>query len=122
MIILTSPRAGLDTSVLTATPRIKVKKTSVKPKTGHAATLVVHVPNAVSAHIPAHIPAHIAGASRRPKQAAQFLGISMATYWRWCKDRPDFPKPLRLSTRCTATPANVLMQWRDAQANNGGQA
>ena len=54
--------------------------------------------------------------SYRPKQAAEFLGIGVATVWRWIKERPDFPRPIRLSARCTVIDGGQLVAWRDAQA------
>ena len=54
--------------------------------------------------------------SYRPKQAAEFLGIGVATVWRWIKERPDFPRPIRLSARCTVIDGDQLVAWRDAQA------
>lgn len=54
--------------------------------------------------------------SYRPKQAAELLGIGTATLWRWIKERPDFPQPIRLSARCTVIPGDQLIAWRDAQA------
>ena len=57
----------------------------------------------------------IASRSYRPKQAAELLGIAPATLWRWIKERPDFPKPKRLSARCTVLDGNSLLAWRDAQ-------
>lgn len=53
--------------------------------------------------------------SYRPKQAAEFLGIGVATYWRWSKERSDFPKMIRLSARCTIVDGAELLAWRDAQ-------
>lgn len=53
--------------------------------------------------------------SVRPKQAAALLGIGVATFWRWLKDRPDMPKPRKLSPRCTVFDAAELIAWRDAQ-------
>jgi prophage regulatory protein len=52
----------------------------------------------------------------RPKQAAEFLGIGVATFWRWAKERHDFPKMIRLSARCTVVDGDQLIAWRDAQA------
>lgn len=52
--------------------------------------------------------------SLRPKQAAGFLGIGVATLWRWAKERTDFPKPRRLSSRCTIWDAAELQAWRDS--------
>jgi prophage regulatory protein len=57
----------------------------------------------------------IANRSYRPKQAAELLGISSATLWRWIKERHDFPKPRRLSARCTVLDGAELVAWRDAQ-------
>jgi prophage regulatory protein len=54
--------------------------------------------------------------SFRPKHAAEFLGIGVATLWRWIKERPDFPRPIRLSARCTVVDGEQLVAWRDAQA------
>ena len=56
--------------------------------------------------------------SYRPKQAAELLGIGTATLWRWVKSRPDFPRPIRLSARCTVIPGDQLIAWRDAQAGH----
>lgn len=53
--------------------------------------------------------------SLRPKHAAEFLGIGRATLWRWIQERADFPKPRRLSTRCTVFDMGELAAWRDAQ-------
>jgi prophage regulatory protein len=55
-------------------------------------------------------------ASLRPRQAADFLGIGESTFWRWAKEREDFPKPIRLGPRTTVFPLDKLTAWRDAQA------
>ncbi|MBQ0132403.1 MAG: AlpA family phage regulatory protein [Comamonas sp.] len=39
--------------------------------------------------------------SVRPKGAANLLGVGVSTFWRWVKERSDFPKPRKLSSRCT---------------------
>ncbi len=52
--------------------------------------------------------------SIRPQAAAEFLGISPATLWRWAKERSDFPKARKLSSRCTVFDAAALQNWRDA--------
>jgi len=51
----------------------------------------------------------------RPKHAAEFLGVGVSTLWRWAKERADFPKPRRLSSRCTVFDMGELVAWRDAQ-------
>lgn len=57
----------------------------------------------------------MASKSYRPKPAAELLGIGTATLWRWIKERPDFPKPIRLSARCTVFDGDALIAWRDGQ-------
>ncbi len=37
----------------------------------------------------------------RPAQAAKKLGISVPTLWRYCREKPNFPKPRKLSARVT---------------------
>lgn len=53
--------------------------------------------------------------SLRPKQGANLLGIGIATFWRWSRDRADFPKLIHLSPRCTVVDEDALIAWRDAQ-------
>ncbi|WP_153116257.1 helix-turn-helix transcriptional regulator [Rhodocyclus tenuis] len=53
--------------------------------------------------------------SFRPKTAAEILGVGVSTLWRWAKERADFPKPRRLSSRCTIFDGAELLAWRDAQ-------
>jgi prophage regulatory protein len=58
----------------------------------------------------------MASKNYRPKQAAEYLGIGVATFWRWAKERDDFPQMIRLSKRCTIIDSDELVAWRDAQA------
>lgn len=60
--------------------------------------------------------------SLRPKNAAEYLGIGRATLWRWVKERPDFPKPRRLSARCTIFDITELDAWRNAQPRHDTEA
>jgi prophage regulatory protein len=57
------------------------------------------------------------GRSVRPKVAAATLGISLATLWRWHRERKDFPRGIRLSARCTVFTEDSLLRWRDSQAS-----
>lgn len=54
--------------------------------------------------------------SARPKEAACLLGIGVSTFWRWAKERGDFPKSRKLSSHCTVFDVQELLAWRDAQA------
>lgn len=38
----------------------------------------------------------------RPKDAAQLLGVSLNTVWRWARERADFPNPVKLGPASTA--------------------
>lgn len=60
------------------------------------------------------------GQSLRPKQCAEFLGVGIATFWRWVATRHDMPRGRRLSARCTVFDADELKAWRDAQEAKGG--
>ncbi|WP_338497617.1 helix-turn-helix transcriptional regulator [Delftia tsuruhatensis] len=53
--------------------------------------------------------------SLRPAMAAAFLAVGRSTFWRWSRERADFPKPRHLSPRCTVFDAAELAAWRDAQ-------
>lgn len=53
--------------------------------------------------------------SARPRQAAELLSIGVSTLWRFAKERHDFPKPRKLSPRCTVFDVGELLSWRDAQ-------
>lgn len=53
--------------------------------------------------------------SVRPKTGAQILGVAEPTFWRYLAERPDFPRPRRLSARCTIFDTQELLNWRDAQ-------
>ncbi len=52
--------------------------------------------------------------SIRPKAAAEYLGVSPATLWRWAKERSVVPKARKLSTRGTVLDATELQYGRDA--------
>ena len=53
--------------------------------------------------------------SARPKDGAAILGVGVSTFWRWAKERADFPKARKLSSRCTVFDVSELVAWRDAQ-------
>ena len=51
----------------------------------------------------------------RPAAAAHYLAVSRATLWRWCKERPNFPKPRKHGPRVTCWDLNELDAWLDAE-------
>jgi prophage regulatory protein len=52
----------------------------------------------------------------RAKQAAEYLNISKSSLWQWVKTRPDFPKPLKASSRVTLFDIAAIEQFLLAQA------
>ena len=62
-------------------------------------------------HKPSRFPASV-----RPKQAAtEVLGIGVSSLWRKLKEAPTFPRPRRLSARCTVFDVEELLAWRDSK-------
>lgn len=53
--------------------------------------------------------------SIRPRKAAELLGVSLPTFWRWVKQNPGFPKVTRLSNRCSVVSLDELNAWRDSK-------
>jgi prophage regulatory protein len=53
--------------------------------------------------------------SVRPSSAAEFLGIGRSTLYKWAKERPEFPQPIKLGTRTTVFKLDELIAWRNAQ-------
>lgn len=51
----------------------------------------------------------------RPTGTAQYLGVSLATIWRWNAERDDFPRPRKLGPRATVWDLNEIDAWLDAQ-------
>lgn len=47
----------------------------------------------------------------RPKQAAQYLSIGIASFWRLAKEDKDFPKPFKIATQATAVMRADLDAW-----------
>jgi prophage regulatory protein len=58
--------------------------------------------------------------SLRPNGAAKFLGIGRSTLYKWAKERPEFPQPIKLGTRTTVFRLDELAAWRDAQGQKAG--
>lgn len=44
------------------------------------------------------------------KQGADYTGVTISTWWEWARTLPNFPKPLRISTRCT--------RWRRSEIDH----
>lgn len=56
----------------------------------------------------------------RAAQTRALLGnISNTTLWRWVRERPDFPRPTKLSAKVTVFKLSELVAWRDKQSEAG---
>lgn len=51
----------------------------------------------------------------RPRQAAEYIGISIASFWRIAKSDPDFPTPFKLSANSSAIMREDLDAWLKAK-------
>ncbi|MDM8545168.1 helix-turn-helix transcriptional regulator [Candidatus Venteria ishoeyi] len=51
----------------------------------------------------------------RLKQVLEIVPASRATIWRWTRDG-KFPKPIKLSERCTAWKKSDIESWIDERA------
>lgn len=47
----------------------------------------------------------------RPKQAAQYLSIGIASFWRLAKEDLTFPKPFKIGVQTTAVMRADLDAW-----------
>lgn len=51
----------------------------------------------------------------RPRQAAAFLNVSVATLWRWHSSRHDFPRARKLGPGVTEFATEELQAYRERQ-------
>ena len=58
----------------------------------------------------------------RPKDAAQYLGISVGTLYRWAQEQPGFPQPIKIGPRTTGWRQADLDAWLDRQQEGGTAA
>lgn len=48
------------------------------------------------------------------KALAERFGVTRGTIWAWVR-KSDFPKPVRLSAKCTRWPAEAIETWEQNQ-------
>jgi predicted DNA-binding transcriptional regulator AlpA len=51
------------------------------------------------------------------KQVALIIGIGPSTVWKWCDSVEGFPKPTKLSARCTRWSLKEVDAFREAAMN-----
>lgn len=54
------------------------------------------------------------------KQAAARYSVRRETVWKWARELPDFPKPIKLSPGCARWRVADLEAWETAQAERSG--
>jgi predicted DNA-binding transcriptional regulator AlpA len=54
----------------------------------------------------------------RAKDAARAIGVHANTVWRLSR-KPGFPKPRKISTRCTVWVRDEVVAWIDALTRGG---
>lgn len=52
----------------------------------------------------------------RPKAAAEYLGITVSTLYRWAADRPDFPKRIKMGALASGWRKSDLDAWLERKA------
>ncbi|WP_394153370.1 helix-turn-helix transcriptional regulator [Loktanella salsilacus] len=50
------------------------------------------------------------------KTLAERYGVSRNTVWRWHRERPDFPRAVRLSQNCTRWRLSDIAAWEASKA------
>ena len=48
-------------------------------------------------------------------QGAQMTGVAESTWWDWARNVPDFPKPIRISARCTRWNQAEIEAWLESR-------
>lgn len=51
----------------------------------------------------------------RLKDVCQLIGLSKTTVWELSKRDPEFPKPVKLTSQCTAWRADELDAWIESR-------
>lgn len=56
----------------------------------------------------------VSGFYRLPKMR-ELLGLSNTTIWELSRHDPDFPKPVKLTSQCTAWRADEVQAWMESR-------
>jgi predicted DNA-binding transcriptional regulator AlpA len=51
------------------------------------------------------------------RQAAERYGVGRATIWRWLREDPSFPRPVRFTPGCTRWSLPELLAWEASRIN-----
>lgn len=58
----------------------------------------------------------------RVKEVAAKTGSSVPTVWRWAKNDPSFPRPIKLSPGITVFDAALIDAWMDQRVSESRKA
>lgn len=53
--------------------------------------------------------------SLRATQLAEIFGIGLSSVWRHVKNDPSFPRPIKLTPRCTVFDADEVAAWFESR-------
>ena len=48
-------------------------------------------------------------------QGSLATGVAESTWWEWARTIPDFPKPIRISARCTRWDEAEIEAWLESR-------
>jgi len=60
----------------------------------------------------------IQGGAMRPEKAAEYIGVAISTLWKFAKEDTTFPRPFKLSSRCTLFYVAEIDSWLALRASN----
>ena len=63
--------------------------------------------------------AEVTNAIARPKDAANHIGVSISTLYRWEKEIPGFPSRIKFGPRASGWRLSDLEAWLEKQAAQG---
>lgn len=52
------------------------------------------------------------------QQCADFAAVTIGTWWAWAREIQGFPKPLKLSARCTRWRRSEVEAWLESRRAN----
>ncbi|GAB1393240.1 hypothetical protein MASR1M60_14030 [Rhodocyclaceae bacterium] len=55
----------------------------------------------------------------RPRQFADKYQMGLSSFWRHAKEDPTFPKPFKLTPRCTVVDADEAEAWFESKKKGG---
>lgn len=57
----------------------------------------------------------------RAPSVAAILSVSRSTVWRWSKFKPEFPRPIKISTGVTVWKLSEIQEWLEGRDQGGSK-